>query len=1529
MRIFATAQMKGWQAIYKVLRSVIFSTVLAVVGLYLLLYILISLPIVQGYIKDRVEKEASEFFKGDVKIDRLGIHPFSEVFFEGVEIREKGKPVCLRIDEIGAGISLWRLVTYGRIEVTFGQIIGLNARITQETEGAPLNISFIIDAFKKKDPDRKPAVFDIAVKNIVIRKSTVSFSRLWKEKKNNGVFDADHFRVSNLRADVSLPKISNNRYIVDLRRLSFESGENFKVEALKGFFDISDKGLSVRNLSLDMPGTHISPSDLNMKYSGFKDIIAALSRDTYHIELKGAVITPSDFSFFMPALGKIDRQLTLYLNLFGNAEKADVAAMELSDKSAGLRILFKGYVSMADKALENVEIDELSVDANGARIASVAGGFIKMNEKQIAVLQAMGGLKAYIKGRWSRKEKRGEADIEISSKVGDIYLKSDIEGDITADFLASGMLDATDFSLGELLRQERAGLLTAETEFSIYRRQKEFGGNISANIIDFTFDNHPYSDIIVEASKERNKVEAYVSSRMDGLEVEAAGEATLAGANSHYILKGVIGNLHLGLLGLRGKMASAKVGAKFDIDITGNNIDNLMGHLIVEKAHFTDPTMKTLNIEKASVTQKADSASIRDFKIETDFFDATMKGRFTPHGILAFVRSLASDAMPSLLGMHEEKEHEEEEIDVTYSAVIKKGNALTDFFKLPVTFVVDVPMKGVISSREKKADFHLAMPYLRQGANKLIRYTYLDITFNGTDKTGKIDIRSLLPTKKSDMNLTLSAIASKNNVSTTAGWKINGSDKFKGEIGLETLVTRNPMAGNSIDIAGKIRPGKFYVNDSVWRISSGPINYSDKHLRISDLRAHHGMQLVEIDGHGSASTADTLMIKLRDIDLGFIFETLAINNVAFAGIATGDIEGVGLFSSQPVALTDNLSVRGLAYNGGVIGDAMIKSLWDNKHKKVGIYADVREKDGHRAALIDGGIWVARDSLDFNFYTDKVNIKFLQPFMSAFCDEVAGRASGHARLFGTFKDMNLEGNVRADTIAMKLGITNVTYYAYGDSVFIEPGKIHIPEVTLYDRFGHTAKFSGELTHDYFHLPKFNFIVRDAEDLLVYDTNERLNPDWYGTVFGTGSGQIIGYPGTVNVNMNMSTGANSIFTFVLNDTETAEDYRFLTFTDRRREQYEREHPDTVPDFVRELEAARHIVQDTPSIYNIDLRIAVTPEAQLILVMDPVGGDKIRSKGSGALQMIYSSRDNELAMYGKYTLDEGSYNFTLQDIIIKDFTIREGSSIAFNGDPYRAVLDIDAFYRINTNLTDLDKSFAADRDLNRTNVPVDAVMKVTGDLDAPDINFDIELPTLTQDVMRKVKSIISTDDMMNRQILYLLALSRFYTPEYMSGGNSGSELASVVSSTMSSHLANILGQLSDNWSIAPSFRTDKGNFSDMEVDVALSSRLLNNRLLINGNLGYRDKRTSNTTFVGDFDIEYLLTPRGNLRLKAYNHYNDQNYYLKSALTTQGIGIVWRHDFDDAFSWLRKKKKKKPEKEKPRKDVVKPENEELLKLE
>lgn len=105
-------------------------------------------------------------------------------------------------------------------------------------------------------------------------------------------------------------------------------------------------------------------------------------------------------------------------------------------------------------------------------------------------------------------------------------------------------------------------------------------------------------------------------------------------------------------------------------------------------------------------------------------------------------------------------------------------------------------------------------------------------------------------------------------------------------------------------------------------------------------------------------------------------------------------------------------------------------------------------------------------------------------------------------------------------------------------------------------------------------------------------------------------------------------------------------------------------------------------------------------------------------------------------------------------------------------------------------------------------------------------------------------------------------------------------------------------------------------MEFETMLSGQLLNNRLLINGNFGYRENPMANTNFVGDFQAEWLVNRSGDIRLKAYNETNDR-YYTKTNLTTQGIGIIFKKDFNkwnELLFWnkwkLKRLKRKQAEK-------------------
>ena len=138
------------------------------------------------------------------------------------------------------------------------------------------------------------------------------------------------------------------------------------------------------------------------------------------------------------------------------------------------------------------------------------------------------------------------------------------------------------------------------------------------------------------------------------------------------------------------------------------------------------------------------------------------------------------------------------------------------------------------------------------------------------------------------------------------------------------------------------------------------------------------------------------------------------------------------------------------------------------------------------------------------------------------------------------------------------------------------------------------------------------------------------------------------------------------------------------------------------------------------------------------------------------------------------------------------------------------------------------------------------------------------------------------------------------------------SVASSTISSQISNLLGSLSENWTIAPNLRVPtRGDFSDVEFDLALSSSLLNNRLLFNGNFGYRDKNLSNNSFIGDFDLEVSPQSLRHSPPQSLQPIQRPEFLCQKCADHSGVGIVFRRDFDSFASWLKALRRKKNKKQ------------------
>jgi hypothetical protein len=1496
--------------IYKIIRAIVVALLIFLVVLPVSTYILLSTGWAQDSLRKVAQTELSNLLGTQVTIGHVDIAPFNRLSISDVTVADDYGKTALKVNTIASRFELLHFIRTHRIVIDYAAIDGLSANLYKKDDNSPLNIAKIIENLKPKEEKKEPAKFDLAISTVKITNSSAQFNIL-SHPANNDRFDAAHISISNIDLVAYLPKISDTDIIVELERLRFDEKSGFALRNLTAQVNYSPTALSVHDLDLQLQGTHLAFAPIEIAYANPGDIAKVIKTQPMSVELKqSSFVTPSDLAPFLPVLSNLNSRYDVALIASGTTKKLTLTELNIVESGSNPRFFIeaKGNAYNLDKPKDiSVEDFSLKMMTSGNDVASIASQFAADKVAKVQpLLAALGKIKLDADVSGSLNDANGVVD--LSTAAGSISANATMHRN-GGNMQLGGSIDAADVDLYALTGNADLGMLSATIDLDGEMLNKILSGTVVADFGNITYKDINYNDLHIDAEANPDKTFAgHVALDHQLGTLDAAFDGSYDDARPSLALSAAVQNLDLESMGIIKKYDGYKLSAQIDADLAGKIAEWVDGYIDVRNITFEheekpDFICRQLRIDANSVERP------HTLSVKSDFLNGKIEGNLSLLNVASQAKDIVSQIIPAFISKSERhiaqttptRNHNN---NFNFEFEIANAENFSRFFNFPVQIIYPVTIDGFMDYDRQSMLVTVDAPYLQQG-DKIIENTAVQAEVSGDDQNASVYFTTTTPTQKGTMAVVTRMTAAQNRIDTTIDWFIEREKQINGVISFSTLLGRDENGGFTADV--NFNPGDINFGDAVWRIAPSEINWSPNHLAVHNFNMSTDTQSISINGVASNDNSSEMKVDLNNIHLQSIFETLDIDKALICGDATGQFHAKGLFGKEPYINCDNLHVKNIGYNYCVLGDGDIKAHFDNTKQSFYLDADIVAETGEHSHIY-GDIFATKEALDINFDAKHVKVGFLKPFMSAFAEDVKGYASGKARLFGTFKNIDLEGDLFADDLGLKIAFTNTWYYAT-DSVHIKPGRIDIKDITLKDAYGNTALLNGYLKHDYFHNPVFDFRITNARNFLSYDVTSKQSPDWYGRIFGNGSASVTGAPGVVNIDVNMATADGSTFTFVLSDAQEADDYKFITFRDAGVKAITDSiiEVDRLPAAVREYRdrmLAKAAAQDAPSAYNMNFQVDITPAAKIILVMDPVGGDEIKAYGSGNLRMTYASQGNDLHMYGTYTIDRGSYNFTLQDIIVKDFTIKEGSSIAFTGDPYSARLDIQAIYSVNANLSDLDESFLQDKELNRTNVPVHALLMASGDMRQPDISFDLEFPTLTSDVYRKVRSIVSTEDMMNRQIIYLLALNRFYTPDYMSSTTKGNELFSVASSTLGAQLSSMLGKLSENWSIAPNLRSDRGDFSDIEVDVALSSSLLNNRLRFNGNFGYRDKSLNTNQFIGDFDIEYLLNRTGTWRLKAYNRYNDQNYYLRTAQTTQGVGIMFKRDFDNIFGFLRRRK-------------------------
>ena len=662
-----------------------------------------------------------------------------------------------------------------------------------------------------------------------------------------------------------------------------------------------------------------------------------------------------------------------------------------------------------------------------------------------------------------------------------------------------------------------------------------------------------------------------------------------------------------------------------------------------------------------------------------------------------------------------------------------------------------------------------------------------------------------------------------------------------------------------------------------------------------------------VGGSLSENPADTLHLEFKGIDitpLNFLVDQKRGNDpnlvpLDFRGRLNGKIELANVYRN--LLLESNIVVKDFSVLGSEFGDISIISALDINRKVVNINAS-NDLRGVKMFDIAGYYDPALKKIELSANASKLPIDFLNPLLRVFASGIKGTVSGKAYFSGIPNNLVLTGSVMAENASMKIDYLQTTYHL-NDTIRFDKEGFKFKNVRITDIKGNIATLSGSVNHKNFRDYVADLIINtNKNDFLVLNTQVKDNQLFYGTVYASGVTKIKSGPNLLSFNISAKTGKNTKFFIPLTKGLSVSDYSFITFSDSSTSQ----KGDQIINNISPAPSASQI----PMEINIDLE--ATPDAEAQIIFDSKVGDKMTGKGSGLLN-INLNKAGEFKIAGDYIIEDGEYLFTAGNVLNKKFAVENGGKIMFNGIIDNAEIELQAVYKnLETSLAPILGDTPVLGDTYNQRVRVEPQLNLSGKLFNPIVKFDIFLPNADEETRALLKNAITSEEELNRQFLYLLVMNSFY---YQSSATSTSTSAMAVTTTemISTQLSNWISQISKDFDLGFVYRPGTGNkdINPQDMQVALSTQLLNDKVAINSNFDFfgAGSTPSNTNpITGDFDIEYKITEK--VRFKVFNRFNNPYEGINEPYT-QGVGIVFKRDFNKFRDLFRKKAKADMKKE------------------
>jgi hypothetical protein len=1423
-------------------------------------YLILQSSVVQTYITKKLAEYLSDKYHTTITVKGVSIAFFNKVVLEEVLIKDQKQDSLLFVGKLEASIDSFsiknRYFTVDQVKLNQSFL-----KIDSDSAGT-LNYKFLIDQLITKDTTKTDSLqFDFILNKFDL--NDAKFTYAYHDSLGN-----HQISLNDISFGMTELAIADQKMAFKISGVQMNNQKNFRLEDFSAKLIVTPDSIFLNKLHIQTSNSEITEANVRIDKSKIgKDL--DFKKLKVDLNLKKSIVSLKDVAQLIPSLQGMDENVEVSGQISGKLADLKGKNIELSiGKNTRLSVDFylNGLPDIANTYM-HIDLKESVTDLNDIKRIKFPDHFplqlmdIPETLFQAGIIEYKGNFTGFLSDFVSYGTFRSKWGV-LTTDLSFVPLAGE-------KLKINGRLKTVNFQLGKLVQTVLLDRITFNGDIKgvLNPQTNDFSASVSGRIDSVMVNNYQYENIELSGDILNKRFDGSLIVDDPNLRFRFDGKFDLNVAVPVFNFYMQVEKADLIALKLVDKFKKSEISFALNANFTGSNIDNLNGLI-----HFAKGTYQNENgfLSFDNFDLKTFFENEPVLQVRSDFLDADIRGTYELHKLPNSVKKVISSYIPAY-GLKISDQETLNNFDFSFK--LKDINRFTQVL-IPDLKMDPAKFDGRINSTRNTLVVNGIFPLLQYKSSVFKKVT---INVDGNSSLAiknKVDEISFGNNLKM-YNLSLITEASNDVMDSKLSWNNFGDVTYSGSINTSTRFFKQEKSPH-VEIT--VKPTRLFLADSLWQINSSLITIDSTLIKIKKLELTSRNQSVMANGIINKDQTSTMDISFNQIDMNSL-NTFIAGDIKLKGELHGSLSLLDVY--RRILFVSDLRVDRLSLLGQPLGDATIKSRWDPDAND--ITAELIVESNQKRALHALGIYnPGRDSLSIDTNFDHFSILILQPLLGSSFANFHGNATGKVHIFGSPNYIQHKGALFAADAGLMLSELKVNYNL-NDSVRFAGDKIIFPDIKIHDDFGNSGVFSGSIKHRSFSKMVYDLSVK-SDKIMAINTTPSDNEQFYGKTFGSGMVQITGHGATVLIDGVTRTEKGTEMNISLEYEGDAQEYDFLNFVSRSYQ----------PKF--------EVVRPPVSVSDLQMKFAieVTPEAKAQLIYNSKIGDVIRSQGSGNLQLAID-KDYNISLFGEYSVSQGDYLFTLQNVINKKFEIQRGGTIAWNGDPYDATLNLNAIYRLKAPLTELFVNTTQSADYNQR-VPVLCKINLTNSLNNPDISFDIELPTTEDRIRDEVKQYISTEEDLNKQILSLLVLGKFYTPEYLRGTYSGANnglvgsTASTASELFSNQFSNWLSQISNDFDIGFNYRP--GNeITNNEIEFALSTQMFNDRVSINGNIGNNSaQRTTanNNNLVGDADVAVKLTNNGKLQLKAYNHSNNNLIYETSPYT-QGVGLSYREDFND----------------------------------